>query len=70
MAHLTLKTEASNLYVENLGFSLTLVERKGLDIWTFLFPGWINSMFADSQVILKLIIKPSKPEPWGHFPIV
>lgn len=24
---------------------------------------WINSMFADSQVILKLIIKPSKPEP-------
>lgn len=38
-------------------------------IWGFLSPGWINSMFADS-FILKLIIKPSKPAPWGHFPIV
>lgn len=39
-------------------------------IWEFLFAGWISSVFADCQVILKLIIKPSKPEPWGHFPIV
>lgn len=51
---------------------LTLVERNGMlsRIWGLFFAGWINSLFADSQVILKLIIKPPKPEPWGYFPIV
>lgn len=39
--------------------------------WEFFSPGVAQQrVFADCQVILKLIIKPSEREPRGHFPMV